>query len=50
MDDVCKKDNVCGHCNEMFFTGDVLQLKESGTGYSEHNTVETNKLNPYFKY
>jgi uncharacterized CHY-type Zn-finger protein len=39
----------CPSCSKPFSDFEVINLKESGSGYSYHNSVETHKLNPYFK-
>jgi nitric oxide synthase-interacting protein len=46
---VCRKDMQCSNCNKPIKNDDVITLMESGSGYSLHNSVETQKLNPYFK-
>ena len=50
LESVCKIDQICSNCNESFFPSDIILLKETGSGFSDHNTVQTNKLNPYFKF
>ncbi len=50
LESVCIKDEVCAFCNSQYFPSDIISLQETGTGFSEHNLVQTNKLNPYFKY
>ena len=50
LDVFCKKDSLCIECNDEFNQNDIIILQESGTGFSMHNKVETNKLNPYFKF
>lgn len=44
-----KKDNRCPSCSKAFSDFEIIDLKESGSGFSFHNSVETTKLNPYFK-
>jgi len=49
LDITCKDANICPSCSKPFSETDVINLKESGTGYSSHNSVQTTKLNPFFK-
>jgi len=44
-----KSDSLCPSCSRPYYDNDIIELKESGSGYSYHNRVETTKLNPYFK-
>ena len=44
-----KSSCVCPSCSKPYNDQDIIDLKESGSGYSYHNKVETMKLNPYFK-
>ena len=51
LESVCSKDKMCSYCNKDFdINMDIIPLIESGTGFSTHNQVETNKFNPSFKY
>ena len=49
LDVACKNDKNCPICSKPFSDLDILELKESGSGYSYHNNVEIMKLNPFFK-
>jgi nitric oxide synthase-interacting protein len=49
LENICGQDKNCGKCNKEYTPSDVISLQESGSGFSKHNQVQTNKLNPFFK-